>query len=211
MRKKCYTTHLVEVEEGYNKYASMYDKRAEYLSSFEQGKLLKIIGDLNGKKVLDVGAGTGRIPDLLKEKNKFPKTADITAIDISEEMLKILKKKHPSIKVIHSNAECLPFEDESFDIIIAAFFIVHLKDPQKFFDEVYRVLKPNGVLIVTNVNQRKAPKLYTKDNEEIVIQSFYHIPQHIIQKLETAVFKIEEEIFTEEGGTWVNQIIKATK
>ena len=52
-------------------------------------------------------------------------------------------------------AEDLPLADGSFAIVIATFLIVHLKDLKRFFAEVYRVLKPGGKFLVTNINQRK--------------------------------------------------------
>jgi 2-polyprenyl-3-methyl-5-hydroxy-6-metoxy-1,4-benzoquinol methylase len=89
--------------------------------------------------------------------------------------------------------------------------IVHLKDPKIFFREVYRVLKPGGVFILSNINQKKAPKLRLNSKEEIVIKSFYHRPQDVISGLEEEFFVVEKEDFVEEDSIWINQIIVAKK
>lgn len=107
-------------------------------------------------------------------------------------------------------AEDLPFEDESFDIVIATFLIVHLKSLTRFFDEVYRVLKPNGLFLVTNINQRKAPEI--KIGKDVVeVESYYHRPESVVEELENLAFSVEENKFVKEKEVWVNQIVLARK
>jgi len=206
-----YKTHLHDSEKGYDKYASAYDKKSEFLNSFENGAIENLAGDLTGKIVLDVGAGTGRVFDLLKKRGTLKNAKEIFALDISKNMLSILKKKHPQAVIAHGDMQALPYKDEMFDVVIAAFAIVHLKSLEKFFDEIYRVLKPGGVFILTNANQKKAPKLWTADGEKVVVESYYNLPEHVVKALEEAFFKVEVEEFIEEDGIWINQIIKSTK
>ncbi len=185
--------------------AKYYDEKEKYLNSFEQGKLIPLLGDVEEKKVLDIGAGTGRISVYLANRG-----AKVTAFDLSPKMLELVRKKNPKIQTIVGDAENLPFEDSSFDIAIAAFLIVHLKDPAKFFDDVYRVLKDGGIFVVTNINQKEAPLVKT-DEGEIKIESFYHRPEKIKDILESLAFKIEREIFVKEKEAWVNQIVMTIK
>lgn len=198
-------SHYYDPQEGYDLYAQSYDDKLDYLNSFEQGLLIKMCGDLNGKKVLDLACGTGRIvPKLLDKK------AQVTGIDLSEKMLEIARKKSSKAVFIQGDMEKLPFVEESFDIVIAAFAIVHLKNLKKCFDEVYRVLKDDGIFVLTNINQKKAPKLKI-GREEIVIASEYHLPKHVLKTLEENLFKVEEEKFIYEKGIWINQLIRARK
>lgn len=190
---------------GYSLAAQDYDKRENYLNSFEQGKLLPLLGDVTGKKVLDVGAGTGRIAVQLSKLG-----AAVTALDISEEMLKVLAKKDTHILTVLHDAEDLPFDKDTFDSVVANFLVVHLKNPERFLDEVYRVLKPGGLLVVTNINQKDPPVVKTRAGE-IIIESYYHRPEKIRLLLESLAFGIEEEIFVKEGELWTNQIIAARK
>jgi ubiquinone/menaquinone biosynthesis C-methylase UbiE len=136
--------------------------------------------------------------------------ASVTALDVSEKMLAKLKSKSNKIESVIGDAESLPFPDNSFDIVVAAFLIVHLKDPRRFFDEAYRVLKEDGVLAVTNINQKEPPEIKTQDGV-IKIESYYHRPERVRGLLEELAFGVEREVFVRTGENWVNQILIAKK
>lgn len=190
---------------GYDLAASNYDKKEKYLNSFEQNKFLSLLGDLSGKKVLDAGAGTGRLSLMMSKVG-----AQVVALDISSAMLKILKNKDKNIETVVGDVESLPFEDNAFNVITAAFLVVHLKDPSIFFDEAYRVLKDDGILAVSNINQKEAPEVDTKVGK-IKIDSYYHRQDKIIEDLERLAFKIEKNILVYEKDIWINQLIIARK
>jgi ubiquinone/menaquinone biosynthesis C-methylase UbiE len=190
---------------GYNLAAADYNKKEKYLNSFEKDKLIPLLGDVKGKTILDVGAGTGRAAAPLAKMG-----AEVTALDVSEQMLKELKKKNSKIKTVVGDAESLPFPDKSFDAVVAVFLIVHLKDPARFFDEAYRVLKDGGMLVVSNINQKEPPEVKTSVGV-IKIESYYHRPEKIREILESLAYDIKNEIFVKENDVWVNQIIAAQK
>ncbi len=196
---------VLSSEVGYNLAAQIYDENENYLNSFEQGELIPLLGALAGKKVLDVGAGTGRLSLPLANRG-----ASVTALDVSPKMLELVKRKNAKIITVVGDAESLPFESGSFDIVTAAFLIVHLKDPTRFFDEVYRVLKDGGMFVVTNINQKDPPQVKTKEGQ-IIIESFYHRPEKIVEILESLAFSIEENVFVKEKEVWVDQIVVARK
>ncbi len=190
---------------GYDLAAKSYDAKEKYLNSFEKNRLLPLLGDVSGKAILDVGAGTGRLATQLAKMG-----AAVTALDVSEEMLKVIAKKNPAITTVVGDAEALSFLDTTFDIVISAFVIVHLKDPSRFFDEAYNILKDGGRLVVTNINQKDPPVITTPEGE-IVIESYYHRPEKIRELLEELAYTIVEDVRVMEGGVWVNQIIVAQK
>ncbi len=202
-------SNVHDAKSGYDLYAPFYDGDFKYLNGFEKDYLFTIIGDIKGKKVLDIGCGSGR---LIGELRLFG--AEVTACDISPEMVKRTQQKFPNIKVVEGDIEALPFKDGQFDMVIATFVIVHLRELQKAFDEVYRVLKKGGRFALTNINQRKAPKLKVgKDGkfQEIVITSFYHRPQDVVATLEDSFFELEKEEFVYEDTVWINHILRAKK
>lgn len=196
---------IYESCEGYDLAADQYDKKEMYLNSFEKGGVLKILNNISGQKILDVGAGTGRIVcDLVRTG------ANVTALDISEKMLEQLKKKCLEVEIVVGDAESLPFSENTYDWVVATFMIVHLSDPTRFFDEAYRVLKDGGRLLVTNINQKEAPEVKTKTGI-IKIDSYYHRPEEVKKILQDLAYTIEKEEIIKEGEVWVNQIIVAKK
>lgn len=200
-------SNVYEAEEGYDKWAAQYDESLGFLNTFEKDVFVRFLGDLKGKCVLDLGCGTGRsINDLI-----YAGASDIYGADISEKMLEIARKRYGGVNFLKASAYELPFEDGKFDTVTATFLLVHLRRPEDVFAEVNRVLKSGGEFIFTNIHQKKGPKLKMKNREEMVIKSYYHMPQKVIESLEEAFFQIEEEEFIYEDGIWVNQIVRAKK
>jgi ubiquinone/menaquinone biosynthesis C-methylase UbiE len=95
-------------------------------------------------KILDLGTADGLM--LSKIKDQFPKS-NCLGIEYSQELIKTNQDKR--IKIIQGNVLNLPFKKPQFEVIIAAAIIEHLKQPQKLIKESRRILKKNGVLILT--------------------------------------------------------------
>lgn len=103
------------------------------------------------KKILEVGTGPGFIAILLSEEGY-----DVTAVDISEEMLLQAKKNaglhNNKIKWKIMDAESLSISDNTFDAVITRNLTWNLEHPDKFYKECYRVLKNNGLFINIDAN-----------------------------------------------------------
>lgn len=104
--------------------------------------------------ILDCGTGTARIPILIAGQNP---NIHITAIDLSSNMLKIGEANvndadlKGSITLMLVDAKKLPFPDNHFDMIISNSIIHHLSKPISFFEELNRVIKPNGGIFVRDL------------------------------------------------------------
>ena len=112
----------------------------------------RILG--NYKKHLDVGAAAGTFINCL-DKEKFSYGADISVNQINYAKNKYQTNKHKFF-LIKNNI--LPFKSNTFDIVTSLQLIEHLpiKDNKKLIKEIYRVLKPNGKLIITTPNYKSA-------------------------------------------------------
>ncbi len=99
--------------------------------------------------VLEIAAGTGRVTRHIRER--IPPPAKLIASDISEDMLAVAKKKlsHLDIDWQNIDAQQLPFNDNSIDMVICCFGYMFVPDKPKAFAEAYRVLKPDGVFLFT--------------------------------------------------------------
>ncbi len=96
--------------------------------------------------VLEIGAGTGRFTMPLCRKTR----AHITALDLSLDMLKLAKGKKLSERVnwVRGSAESLPFASSTFDCIFMVFTLQHIVDRTQAVREIYRVLRPQGRLVI---------------------------------------------------------------
>ena len=96
--------------------------------------------------LLDCGCGTGPMISLLHEKDS---TKHYTGLDITPKMIEVANAKNlRGVDWIVGDCENLPFEENSFDVIICSNSFHHYPNPQKFFNSVKRVLRPNGRLIL---------------------------------------------------------------
>lgn len=131
-----------KIKEMFNQIAEKYDFNNN-LISFGLHKLVKNFAIKNHKfsgKCLDLCTGTGDIAYLLYKQN-----CEVIGLDFSENMLSIAKFKYPNIKFIEGDCTNLPFEDNSFDTVTISFGLRNIENYDKALDEIYRVLKPDGI------------------------------------------------------------------
>jgi 2-polyprenyl-3-methyl-5-hydroxy-6-metoxy-1,4-benzoquinol methylase len=115
-----------------------------FLYSFWMRKIKELIPKQSN--VLEVGCGCGYFLKWLETRH------NTVGIDISPEALKIARKMTKRAKLLNASAEKLPFGGNFFSVVIAFDVIEHLVNPEKFFKETYRILLPNGLLILSTPN-----------------------------------------------------------
>ena len=92
--------------------------------------------------VLEIGSGPGNVSKILSDIG-----ADVKGIDFSRTMVTVANHLYPDITFEVANAEEIPFEDNSFDCVVANFVVHHLARPEVVFNEINRVLKPGGKFV----------------------------------------------------------------
>lgn len=107
------------------------------------------IADFPASMVVEIAAGTGRVTRHIRET--IPRAAKFIASDIGDDMLALAKKKlgHLAIEWQKIDAQKLPFNDNSIDLIICSFGYMFVPDKAKAFAEVIRVLRPGGQFLFT--------------------------------------------------------------
>jgi len=124
----------------------MYDHERPYsgVDLYRVREVVRLVG--RGRKVLDLGCYYGFLGQLfLKNGN------EVWGVDIAKEALKKAAALGLKTKCADVEKE-IPFGDALFDVVVAAEIIEHLKDTDRFLEEIHRVLKPGGFLVLTTSN-----------------------------------------------------------
>jgi SAM-dependent methyltransferase len=96
-----------------------------------------------GMRVLDVGAGTGKLTGILAE---IAGEGNVAAVEPSEPFVAALRRRFPAADVRQASAEELPFEDESFDAALAQLVVNFMADPERGVAEMRRVVRDDGIV-----------------------------------------------------------------
>jgi 2-polyprenyl-3-methyl-5-hydroxy-6-metoxy-1,4-benzoquinol methylase len=177
-----------------------YEKRAESYTKFDkQGftrytRALKLVDIKSGSKILDVGCKHAFLIDLLAEKGI---EVDYYGIDISEKVIESLKSKKGTFQVCDI-MKGLPFDSEKFDYIFCLEVIEHVESPTLLLNQFNRVLKKDGVLMLSVPNVYNwiciVAEMFKFPDTEGHIQAFTR--QNIYKIADFAGYKIEKRIGT---------------
>ena len=162
----------------YKVWASSYDddfaKKNDYRSPVLISNYYDKYSNENDVPVLDVGAGTGLIAEVMNKKN----TIDIDAIDISPEMLESAKSKNCYNKLLEADlTKNLDIDNNYYGAIVSAGTFTHGHIGPNALDELLRVTKPSGLFVITihskvYVNQNFEQK-FQDINEQITDLTFH--------------------------------------
>ncbi|MGD0353328.1 MAG: methyltransferase domain-containing protein [Dehalococcoidia bacterium] len=145
----------------YTGISKIYDSYRSYPDD-----LIKRIIELGrigrGKKVLDLGCGTGNIARQIKNNID----ADLIGVDVSLDMLKVATSKSLEVIGIDIDNQPLPFRDSSFDTVIGAYVIHQIKNLNFMLSEIYRVLR-DGVLVLLTSSHKQI------EDQHPIIKDFF--------------------------------------
>ncbi|MBS1599274.1 MAG: bifunctional demethylmenaquinone methyltransferase/2-methoxy-6-polyprenyl-1,4-benzoquinol methylase UbiE [Bacteroidetes bacterium] len=155
-------TKKQQVAEMFNRIAFRYDLLNRLLSGgidvYWRKKAIRELLSLKPKQILDVATGTADMPVMMM---KYLQPEKITAIDISEGMLDIGRKKISKLNLSRNvelqtgDSESINFPDNSFDATTVSFGVRNFEFLEKGLEEMRRVLKPGGKLVVLEFSKPK--------------------------------------------------------
>lgn len=187
--------HL-SVEKGYDAWSKIYDDDGNPLIALEEPAVHEWLGDVAGKRVADVGCGTGR-HSLWAAKHG----AHVTALDVSNGMMSKAKDKldgdHSIRFVRHTLPDPLPLDDAGQDTAIFALVSEHIEDLVPVFADMRRVLVPGGSAIFTAMHPAMnlkgiSARFFDPDTgTEIRVRSFDHTVGHYVMSVLKSGFEIE--------------------
>ncbi|MGF1669485.1 MAG: class I SAM-dependent methyltransferase [Balneolaceae bacterium] len=129
---------LVE-RETWNRSADSYIGNAAKLTTHAVNLLLEEARLTNESRALEVGCGPGYIAKMMADSG-----ARVTGVDLAPRMIEVASRLYPDIEFKEANAEQLPFDTDTFDVVLINFAIHHFARPVKACAEIRRVLKPGG-------------------------------------------------------------------
>ena len=125
--------------EGWERVAEKYDSTWSTSTRQFIPPLLDSANVSAQMSVLDVGCGPGYVSAAAAERGAVP-----TGLDFSKEMIGIASRMFPKIEFREGDAQNLPFDNASFDRVVANFSLLHVANPERAMAEANRVLKPGG-------------------------------------------------------------------
>lgn len=147
------------------------------------------IGNIKSSdKVLEIGCGTGLFTRKVYEATK----AQITAIDLSDDLLAIAKEKFPEGNFLKEDAMHLNFKNETFDVSFGSSVIHHL-EMQKSLIEIFRVLKKGGRMVFAEPNMIN-PQILIQKNIPFIKKWLGDSPD------ETAIIRWKFKTLMEQAG-----------
>ncbi len=152
--------------------------------------ILDNAGITAGKAVLDVACGTGVLfPDYIARG-----ILDLTAIDISSEMVRIAREKYPQVNILCGDVEEVSF-DRKFDCIMVYNAFPHFPDPDKLIAKLASLLNPGGTLSVAHGMSRAAIDRHHEGSASKVSVGLMHEDAlaEIFSKYLTVTVKVSED------------------
>lgn len=117
-----------------------------YASQVERQALLDAVGPLTGRQLLDVGCGTGRFTATFEQAG-----AQVTGVDRDPGMLTIAASRMTGT-LIEADGHALPFPSAAFDVAVAVTLLEFADRPEQIIDELVRITRPGGRLVVATLN-----------------------------------------------------------
>jgi len=188
-----------QVRRAFGGARDSYDEHAELQREIADRLLQHLeFTKIAPKRILDIGCGTGYFTRLLA--GKFKK-AEITAADISEQMVLCTRERHAMRLPWHgkrhhitADGGHLPFRDGSFDLVTSNLAMQWLPDPQQMMREMRRVLAPGGLMLFSTFGRRTLTELRQSLSEIKQEQAGLVLPFPDVTALGDALMKLPLEL-----------------
>ena len=176
-----------------------YEKILGQVIAFSRGILRKRVS-----VVVDIGVGTGNLAQKFVGRAK-----KIIGIDLSFKMLRLAKKKIPTIETKRADFLLLPLADHSADLIVSSYALHHLTEEEKMraLEEMARVLKKKGKIIIadlmfanTQAEKETKNRVISSGKSEIVTEieeEYYGHVNTLIEKLTQLKFRTLQKQMTD--------------
>jgi SAM-dependent methyltransferase len=138
----------------FDRISAVYDESlpAHVVEHYLRKRIAFVLEHCPGGAALDVGCGTGALAARLAAVGY-----EVVGIDPSEGMLEVMRARAPGIRAVKGSGASLPFDDDSFDLVLSVATLHHIGDPEdvrRTLSEMVRVARPSGRVLVWDHNPR---------------------------------------------------------
>jgi 2-polyprenyl-3-methyl-5-hydroxy-6-metoxy-1,4-benzoquinol methylase len=192
---------------AYNKnYESYKDKFMSF--PLYEDKVKDFITFLPHKnKVLDLGCGPGNVLNVLCSSGK---EFSVTGLDLSEKMIEVAKNNIPTGEFYCKDIRDINFSEDSFDVIILSFCIVHLEhsDVEALIKKISKYLENKGKIYLSFMEGKKSGFETTSFSKEEIYFNYYSADEivNLLNKYGFKTFKISKQDYPETDGTFTTDV-----
>lgn len=201
----------MDTKKAYNIWSEQYDTNTNKTRDLEAAALREVLENRYFDNCLEIGCGTGKNTRLLLTKAK-----QITAVDLSEEMLERAKEKLLSDKVQFIVADInkeWTFTNEKFDLVTFSLVLEHIENLENIFEKVAEVIKPGGYVYVGELHPFKQytgskARFETEEGIQVVKCYNHNISDFIIAAKKYGLHILDiNEYFDDDDRTGIPRIL----
>jgi len=202
--------HFSRVQKEFKRQAATLSAAPVFSDSGVLKQIYRAVKPTKRMNLLDLGCGPGIVTAALA-----PDLREVVAYDLTPEMLdqarrRCAKAALKNIRFEVGRAEELPFEKESFDGVVTRLTIHHFLDPQRVINEVVRVMRPKGKLVVADVVSSENEEEAALHNALEILRDPSHVrmysPRGLVELLQASGLRILSQVtwvMKREYGEWI--------
>jgi cytosine/adenosine deaminase-related metal-dependent hydrolase/ubiquinone/menaquinone biosynthesis C-methylase UbiE len=186
------TTMIASPSDVFDTWAQVYDEQPNPLLALEQRFLSRMLPDVSGLDVLDVGCGTGRWLQLLASH----RPASLVGVDASPQMLQRASAKLGTASTLRlGSCVALPVQNATADLVLASFVLSYLESVEVFARELHRVTRPGATVFLTDMHPDTAiscnwKRSFKANGTKEQIQTNRYFLQQITEAFQSCGFEL---------------------
>lgn len=190
--------HFSRVQEEFKRQAATLSAAPVFSDSGVLEQIYRAVKPTKRMNLLDLGCGPGIVTAALA-----PDLREVVAYDLTPEMLdqarqRCAKAALKNVRFEVGRAEQLPFENESFACVVTRLTIHHFLDPQRVMNEVVRVMRQNGKLVVADVVSSENEEEAALHNALEILRDPTHVrmfsPRGLLELLQASGLRITSQV-----------------